>query len=155
MQDVPTLGAELCTHTALAIVLALAPSGCGASAPPVDPVPASPVAPEAPAVERAAGNRSLYLATLTAAELSLRVHETDGARHWLEQSPPDQRGWEWRYLAALSDQAAKRFAAAESPLTDISVSPDGRLLAVGAGDGTTLLLDAVPARRAAAGLVGA
>ena len=96
---------------------------------------------EAP-LPAAAERSTLYLATIAAAEAGLRLHETDRVKHWLAEAPSELRGWEWRYLYALSDRSEATFAAPGGAIADLSVSPDGRLLAAGAADGTASLLDA-------------
>ena len=83
----------------------------------------------------------LYLASIAAAEASLRLHETDRAKRWLEEAPAEHRGWEWRYLSALSEGSEATFTVKGGAISDISVSPDGRLLATGSADGTASLLD--------------
>ena len=89
-----------------------------------------------------AGADRLYLATLAAAELSLRLHETDRAMHWLAEAPAERRGWEWRYLIGQSDRSSALFDVERGVITDMTVSPNGRLLAVGTGSGGVVLLDA-------------
>ena len=81
---------------------------------------------EAP-VPAAAERSTLYLATIAAAEAGLRLHETDRVKHWLAEAPSELRGWEWRYLYALSDRSEATFAAPGGAIADLSVSPDGRL----------------------------
>lgn len=83
----------------------------------------------------------LYCAAVKAAEASLRLHETDQARRWLEEAPREHRGFEWRYLAHLAERSAAVHDLHEGTITDLAVSNDGKLLATACGDGTARLVD--------------
>ncbi len=83
-----------------------------------------------------------YGAAVKAAEASLRLHETDQARRWLEEAPREHRGFEWRYLAHLAERSAAVHALHEGTITDVAVSSDGKLLATACGDGTARLVEA-------------
>jgi hypothetical protein len=87
--------------------LASAAAGCRSGATNL-PLPQPPSNAESPN-RQAGGLDRLYLAALTAAELSLRLHETDRAKYWLEQTAVQDRGWEWGHLAALVDQSTAQF----------------------------------------------
>ncbi len=84
----------------------------------------------------------LYCAALKAAEASLRLHETDQAHYWLDEAPPEHRGFEWRLLEQLADRSAAAYTLHEGTITDLAVSPDGTLLATAGADGTARLVDA-------------
>ena len=84
----------------------------------------------------------LYLASITAAEATLRLHETDAAKRWLAEAPAEHRGFEWRHLAAQADRSSARFAAHATTVTDLAVSPDGRWLATASADRSARILDA-------------
>ncbi len=51
----------------------------------------------------------LYRAALSAAEKSIRLNDVAESHEWLAQAPPSQRGWEWRFLAALAGQLHDRW----------------------------------------------
>lgn len=84
----------------------------------------------------------LYLATIAAADGALRTNETSAALHWLGESPRIHRGWEWRFLAARSDQSLFERAAHAGPVTGVAVSRDGQWAASTSGDGTVKVWDA-------------
>lgn len=90
----------------------------------------------------APGVASLYQAAIGLVEASLRLHETDRAKEWLARAPAAQRGWEWRYLAAQSDRSAAMIPVEGGAVADLTMSPDGRLVAAAMADGRTHLLDA-------------
>jgi WD40 repeat protein len=83
----------------------------------------------------------LYLATVAAAEASLRLHETDRAKYWLAEAPTKMRGWEWRYLSAMADRSSRVVDPGQGSITDVGVSPDGRFVATGGADSTARLIE--------------
>ncbi|MBM4129693.1 WD40 repeat domain-containing protein [bacterium] len=83
-------------------------------------------------------DRRYYAAAMVAAGTSLQLHDVVAARHWLEEAPAAHRGWEWDHLWRELDRSARVVAGAEAPVTDLQVSPDGRLLAVCAGNDVVL-----------------
>lgn len=83
--------------------------------------------------------RSLYLASVAAAESSLRLHETEAAGRWLELAPAAQRGWEWHYLARRLDDSSLAIAAHQESASGIDLSPDGRTVATCSVDGSVRL----------------
>lgn len=87
----------------------------------------------------------LYRAATAAAEASLRLHETAAARRWLDEAPAEQRGWEWRYLRARSDESAFAVEAHAGPVNGVDVSADGRLVATAGRDGRVRLWTATGA----------
>jgi WD40 repeat protein len=110
---------------AAVVLAALVACRAGGQAP--DAVP-----PEAPGA-------LLYRAATAAAEASLRLHETAAARRWLDEAPPEHRGWEWRYLRARSDESAFAAEAHAGPINGVDVAPDGRLVATAGRDGRVRL----------------
>jgi eukaryotic-like serine/threonine-protein kinase len=60
---------------------------------------------------RLSAENETYHATISAAELHLRQNEYDEARERLVRAPAQNRGWEWSYLTARSDNTAARFFA--------------------------------------------
>ncbi|MBK6733514.1 MAG: hypothetical protein IPG61_05405 [bacterium] len=89
-----------------------------------------------------------YVATLAAADAGLQLHDVAAAKHWLEEAPPAHRGWEWNYLRAALDRSAAAFNAHQAPVTDLSPSPDGKLLA-SCGGTDVILWDAATGSRVA------
>lgn len=117
------------------LILTATTFACSAAPPPV-------ASPPLPRAQDNVAERRLYQAAMAAAELSLRLHEIDRVEYWLEQAPPAQRGWEWRYLRSQADQTTETFAIDRGTITDITVSTDGKTLAVTTGDSAVLLVDA-------------
>jgi WD40 repeat protein len=78
-------------------------------------------------------DRRYYAAALVAAGTSLQLHDVVAARHWLDEAPVPHRGWEWRHLRRELDRSGLVVAAGGEPVTDLAASPDGRLIAVCAG----------------------
>ena len=80
----------------------------------------------------------LYQSTISSAEKSLRLDDVRDARKWLDHSPMQLRGWEWRLLDAQCDESAVRIPLADAAVTSLDVSSDGKRLAVAtaAGDVT-------------------
>jgi len=98
------------------------------------------------AVQQEAPQRSmewrLYCAAMRAAETSLRLHETDQVARWLSEAPLEHRGFEHRHIEHLASRSAAAYELHAATITDIAVSPDGKLLATACGDGTARLVDA-------------
>lgn len=83
-------------------------------------------------------DRRYYAAAMAAAGTSLQLHDVVAARHWLEEAPAAHRGWEWDHLWRELDRSGLVVTGGEGPVTDLQVSPDGRLLAVCAGNDVVL-----------------
>lgn len=83
-------------------------------------------------------DRRYYAAAMAAAGTALQLHDVVAARHWLEEAPTAYRGWEWVHLWRELDRSGLVVTGGEGPVTDLQVSPDGRLLAVCAGNNVTL-----------------
>ncbi|MFN0012767.1 MAG: hypothetical protein ACKVS8_14105 [Phycisphaerales bacterium] len=91
-----------------------------------------------------------YLAHIGAADASLRLHDTGAARRWLDAAPPEHRGWEWRYLSALTDQSAGVLATTEGTIHDVALSPDGAWLVLVTVKGEAKIIAATDGREIAA-----
>ena len=85
---------------------------------------------------------ALYLASVAAADASLRLHETAAADRWLRRAPERFRGWEWGYLEALADESARVIPAHQTIVNGLGLSPDGRLVASAAADQSVKLWNA-------------
>jgi WD40 repeat protein len=82
---------------------------------------------------------TLYRAALAAASAHLRLHDTAEARRWLDAAPDTERGWEWRYLRARSDESEASSRTPGAPLSGVAVSPDGTIVAAASSDHTVRL----------------
>ncbi|MCC6907034.1 MAG: protein kinase [Phycisphaerales bacterium] len=87
-------------------------------------------------VELEEANRQLRrqrtLANLAAAAAHIEVGDATAAQQRLLSIPPDERPWEWRLLAAESDRAESRARPFRNNIEELSLNPDGRLLAAAA-----------------------
>ena len=73
--------------------------------------------------------REAYVATIRAADLSVRGGALAEARRQLELAAPELRGWEWGYLVRRTDSASRVLDAGEI-VRAITVPPDGRIVAI-------------------------
>ena len=83
-----------------------------------------------------AAEDSLYSNQLAQAVLSVRLHDVAQARRVLQACAPERRRWEWHYLDGLTRAELLDLPAGAGPATwvySVAFSPDGRLLATGAG----------------------
>ncbi len=92
----------------------------------------------------AEGRRSAhenYASNLRAIDLSLRVHETADAHRRLGQVDRALRGWEWEHLAFRADTSVAQLQNGDdvSEIGAVALSPDGRIAATAADDGSVLL----------------
>ncbi len=75
--------------------------------------------------------RQSYVAVLAAAEAALRDGDFAGARRYLDDAPPEHRGWEWRHLVSRLYQHVAEWETdgpiVQSPVLDAS---GGRMYAV-------------------------
>ncbi len=80
--------------------------------------------------ERDAAEYEAYVAHLTAADASFLSEQPARVRENLDACPARLRGWEWRYLDALSDTSAATVSLGPHyPIESMSLSPDGELVA--------------------------
>ena len=60
----------------------------------------------------------------------------------LDNVPPDQRGWEWRYLKRQTRGGLFTLYGHTGPVTSVSFSPDGTRIVTGSADQTAKVWDA-------------
>lgn len=82
-----------------------------------------------------------YLAHIAAADGALRLNESSEAQRWLDAALPGERGWEWRYLNALTDESWKKIFTATHPIRDMSIASNGSMIALALTDGSIQLYD--------------
>ena len=101
-----------------------------------------------------AHRRSLYFSRIHLAEAKYRARDLRSARQWLARCPEDLRHWEWGHLWDLTDQSigtieprkTKAHNVLTVDITCLAISPDGRLILLGNGDGTINMYSAETGR---------
>ncbi|MGC9943674.1 MAG: serine/threonine-protein kinase, partial [Verrucomicrobiota bacterium] len=113
---------------------------------------AAQVAQQAEKQARQRADHLLYDSDMNLAQQAIKANNLGWARELLDRHRPklgetDQRGWEWRYLWQLTRSSAL-VTLTNRPVrgSSVSMSPDGKRLAVGWYDGRVDLWD-VPGRR--------
>ncbi len=92
--------------------------------------------------QRAAAEQSAYAANVASAAMALERVDTNELRARLEACPQRLRGFEWRLLKALSDQADVVLRGHTDVAWIIRFHPNGEQVATGSKDGTVRLWDA-------------
>lgn len=82
-----------------------------------------------------------YRAHIAAAEYALRLNDVAHARQWLGLAPATHRGFEWSALSAMLDGSIADVATEASPVWEVSLSSDGRAIAVALDDGSAGVYD--------------
>ena len=85
---------------------------------------------------------TLYRASIAAADGALRLHETSAAQAWLRTAPEEHRGWEWRYLKAMSNRSVATLTAHVAPITGLAIDAAGEFAATTSGDKTVRVWNA-------------
>ncbi len=85
---------------------------------------------------------TLYRAAIAAADGALRLHETSAAQTWLRAAPEEYRGWEYRYLKAMSNRSVATLAAHDAAITGLAIDSTGELAATTSDDGTVRVWNA-------------
>lgn len=93
------------------------------------------------AVARSAAEFDAYLAGIMGAAAALDAGEPGRAREMLEQCPPGQRHWEWRYLSARLDTSVMQFLGHGDQVRDVVLSPDESMVATCGLDRTARVYD--------------
>ena len=57
------------------------------------------------------------------------------AQKWLDHSPAELRGWEWRFLDAQCDESMFSVSSGDATVTSLNLSADGKQLAVATATG--------------------
>jgi WD40 repeat protein len=95
------------------------------------------------AQERAEDYRqSLYVNRINLADTECREGNVKRVRELLDACPNDLRGWEWHRLNYISDQSLMTLRGHTSWVYCIAISPDGKRIVSGGGDGTIKIWDA-------------
>jgi hypothetical protein len=91
------------------------------------------------AQQRRRAEASPYFSRLAQARLEWRLNNAADARHLLARCAPgagedDPRGWEWHYLASLTEADLLTIRDPHPVTTGLAFSPDGKWLLSGGGD---------------------
>ncbi len=82
-----------------------------------------------------------YLAHISAANASLRLHETAEAKRWLAPAPAKHRGGEWHMLSRRADQSLAALAPEGLSPRGLHLRADGKMLAAVIDDTVIVLID--------------
>jgi len=85
--------------------------------------------------------RSLYVNSIQLADAKYREGNAKQVRTLLDSCPDDLRGWEWNRLAYIQDQSIMTLRAHDGFRRAMALSPDGRHIISGGGDGTIKVWD--------------
>lgn len=85
--------------------------------------------------------REAYYSTVGLAQAMIQEGKLGAAEELLLGLPEELRNWEWGWLLRLCNLDHGSYSHPTSIASHFDISPDGRLLAIGARDGTVALLD--------------
>ncbi|MEM7233272.1 MAG: protein kinase [Planctomycetota bacterium] len=94
--------------------------------------------------ESARAEARAYMATIAAADRSLRLFDARDAREQLGRAPIDLRDWEWHYLHArldLSESSSENLTG--KTIDDLTVTRDGTRVLAASADKSVRILDAM------------
>ncbi len=94
------------------------------------------------AQEKDHAQRQSYLAHIAAANAAMRLNEPIEMQRWLNAAPVVEQGWEWHFLKKNSDTSLETYPLEGEKVLNLSISPDGRTLALPMPDGLVELRDA-------------
>lgn len=92
--------------------------------------------------ERDAAVWQAYIAQVAGALSAMQTGEFQQMRTRLHSAAPQHRGWEWDFLATLSEQSLGTVEAHADMILGLAVAPDGARFATAARDGSLRLWDA-------------
>ena len=85
---------------------------------------------------------TLYFNRIALADRELAVNNVRRVDQLLDSCPADLRGWEWNYLRRARSGYEPIICRAQSPIYDVSFSPDGQRIASGHLDQTITIWEA-------------
>jgi eukaryotic-like serine/threonine-protein kinase len=85
-------------------------------------------------IARQQGERLIYDRDFSVAQFEYQSHNVDRCRDILNNSRPEFRNWEWHYLNNLCNQSIWESPRDSQAVLAVSLSPDGRLVAMGRGE---------------------
>src|SRR5207248_2108760 len=91
--------------------------------------------------EKAKTEETLYFQRITLAHRELLADNLGRAKDLLDECPDDRRQWEWHYLKRLGRVEPMILPGSAKGVYDVAFSPDGRRLASGGEDRSSIISD--------------